>query len=77
MSDTVKIRNLLRQSRCFNLEHPDFVNSPTNSAVGMPESVSFLPLEVKELPSAAQECREIKAALTRHPKRRPTLRVVN
>lgn len=80
-SNTVKIRNLIRQSRVFNLEHPEFVNRTGDHSgstpAGQPEAVTFQPLEVKELPASACECAEIKAALTRHPKRRPTLRVVN
>lgn len=74
---TVRIKNLLRRMRVFNLEHPHFVNTTGEHPVGKPEAVTFLALEEKELPQEALQCREIKKALTRHPKRRPTLRVLS
>ena len=73
----IKIRNLKRQMRVFNLEHNKFVSSPDNSPAGQPESITFLPLETKEVDEEVALCREVKAALTRHPRRRPTLRVVS
>ena len=69
------IKNLLKRTQVFNLEAPEFMNVNGEHPIGRPETVTFLPLESKTLHEAALRCREIKAALATHPKRRPTLRV--
>lgn len=71
----VKLKNLLRRMRVFNLEHPRFMNENAEHPVGKPESLTLLAREVREVPPEALECREIKAGL--YPKKgRPTLRVI-
>ncbi len=71
----VKLLNLKRAMRSFNLEHPDFLNVNGEHPVGKPETLTMLSRETKEVPEATLECREIRAAL--HPKKgRPTLRVL-
>lgn len=70
-----KLKNLARRIRVFNLEHPDLVNIDGDNGRGNPESLTLMPLEVKEVPESALECREIKAAL-QPSKGRPTLRVL-
>ena len=75
MADTIKLRNMKRRLRSFNLEHPTFKNDGAKTAVGKPESITFLPLETKDVHPDVLECREVAAAL--RPKAgRPTLRVV-
>lgn len=75
MSQTVKLKNLLRQARVFNLEAEYFRSQAGENGVGKPESLTLMPLEVREVPAQALECAEVKANL--HPRRgRPTLRVV-
>lgn len=76
MGETVKLMNMKRQMRSFNLEHPDFVNKNGEHPVGRPETLTMLPREVKVVPKAALECSEIRAAL-RPLKGRPTLRVLS
>ena len=70
-----KLKNLLRRTRAFNLEHPHFVNANGEHPVGKPETLTLLPLEVRDVPEETLQCREIRACL-RPPKGRPTLRVI-
>ena len=68
------LMNLKRQMRVFNLDHPSFLLTEGEHAVGKPETLTLLAREVKEVPDEALECREIRGAL--NPKKgRPTLRV--
>lgn len=70
-----KLKNLKRRMRCFNLEHPTFVNEQGDNGIGKPEALTMRSLEIVEVHDDALLCREIKAALT--PKTgRPTLRVL-
>ena len=72
---TVKLLNLQRRTRAFNLEHPTFVNQNLEHPVGKPESLTLLPREAKGVDADVLLCREIKAAIA--PRRgRATLRVV-
>ena len=71
----MKIKNLKRQVRVFNLEHPTFVNKAGEHPVGKPETLTLLPLEAVEIHEDAALCAEIRAAL-RPLKGRPTLRVI-
>lgn len=71
----VKVRNLLRRMRVFNLEHPHFTSTQGENGLGKPETLTMLAHEVRELPEEVLECREVKAAL-KPKKGRPTLRVV-
>lgn len=68
------LKNLLRRTRAFNLEHPTFVNDPGENGVGKPESLTLLPREEKTVHDDVLECREVRNAL-RPSKGRPTLRV--
>lgn len=74
---TVKLLNLQRRMRSFNLEHPTFVNQNAEHPVGKPESLTLLPRETKTVDEDVLLCREIKSALTPRGRRRPTLRVVS
>ena len=71
----VMLKNLLRRTRAFNLEHPHFVNQNGEHPVGKPESMTLSPLEAREVPEETLLCREVKACL-RPSKGRPTLRVI-
>ena len=71
----VKLLNLQRRLRSFNLEHPTFLNQNAEHPVGKPETLTILPREAKVVDADVLLCREIKAALTPR-KGRPTLRVV-
>lgn len=74
---TIRLKNLLRRMRVFNLEHPVFVNAPGANGVGKAEALTMLPLQTMTLPAQVLECVEIKAAMLKHKKGRlPTLRVV-
>ncbi len=75
--NAMKLKNLLKRMRVFNLEHPYFVSSEGKRGVGKPESMTMLPLEVVEVPEAAAKCREIASALRPKDGRRPTLRVLS
>lgn len=71
-----KIKNLTRQMRVFNLEHPAIRLEQGDNGVNKPESLTLLPLEVKAVRPEVLECAEVKAAL--NPKKgRATLRVLN
>jgi len=70
-----KLKNLLRRTRSFNLEHPHFVNQNGEHPVGKPEALTLLPLEARDVPEEALLCREIKAWL-RPSMGRATLRVL-
>lgn len=70
-----QLRNLKRRMRVFNLEHPTFVNAAGEHPVGKPESLTLLPLEVREVHDDVLLCREVAKAL-RPIVGRPTLRVV-
>jgi len=70
-----KLKNLTRRIRSFNLEHPAFVNAQGDNGVGKPESLTMMPLEAKDVPDEALECREIRACL-KPSKGHPTLRVL-
>lgn len=70
-----KLRNLKKRIRVFNLEHPTFLNRKGEHPVGKPETLTLLPLEVREVEEDVLTCVEVKNAL--NPKvGRPTLRVV-
>ena len=69
------LKNLLRRTRAFNLEHPTFVNDPGENGVGKPEALTLLPREQKVVHDDVLMCREIRAALDPL-KGRPTLRVL-
>lgn len=71
----VKLMNISRRIQTFNLEAPHFVQSEGENGKGKPESVTFLPREVKTLHDAALDCVQIKNALASH-ENKPTLRVV-
>lgn len=71
-----KLRNMLRRTRVFNLEHPYFLSQQGENGAGKPETLTLLPREVKDVPSQALECQEIKACLSPKDGRRPTLRVI-
>ncbi len=71
----VKLKNLSRRMRSFNLELPTFVNSQGTNGVGKPETLTMLAHEIKEVPAEALQCREIRSALNPS-KGRPTLRVL-
>lgn len=73
---TVKLLNLQRRMRSFNLEHPTFLNQNAEHPVGKPESLTLLPREIKIVDEDVLLCREIKAGLAPR-KGRPTLRVVS
>lgn len=71
----VKLKNLKRRTRVFNLEHPAFVNAHGEHGVGKPDTLTMLPKEVVEVRPETLECRQVRAAL--RPKvGRPTLRVI-
>lgn len=72
----VKLKNLTRRIRSFNLEHPTFKNAPGVNGAGRPESLTMLPRQVLEVHPDTLACVEIRAALNPHGKRRPTLRVI-
>lgn len=73
----VKLQNLQRRMRVFNLEHPTFVQAAGLNGVGKPESLTLLPRETKEVHPDVLLCVEVKAALRpRDQRTRPTLRVV-
>lgn len=72
----IKLKNLQRRMRVFNLEHPTFLNAPGEHPAGHPETLTLLPLEVREVHEDVLLCAEVKAALTDHEIRRPTLRVI-
>lgn len=72
---TVKLRNMKRRMRVFNLEHPTFLNKNGEHPAGRPEVLTLLPLEVKEVEEDVLQCVEVRKAL-RPLKGRPTLRVV-
>ena len=71
----VKIKNLKRRMRCFNLEHPSFLTTAGSNGVGKPESLTMLPKETVEVDDAVLMCAEIKAALKPR-NARPSLRIV-
>lgn len=73
---TVKLKNLQRAMRVFNLESPHFVENQGKNGRGKPESVTFLAHQTLELPEQVLECTEIKSALKETNRRRPTLRIV-
>ena len=58
-----KLKNLTRRMRCFNLEHPTFLAQQGDNGTGKPETLTLLPLEVKEVHADVLECREVKFAL--------------
>lgn len=71
----MKLKNLMRQMRVFNLEHPTFLNQAGLNGVGKPEALTMLSREVVEVHPDVLQCREISSAL--NPRvGRPTLRVV-
>ena len=71
----VMLRNLQRRMRVFNLEHPTFVNQEGDNGLGKPESLTLLPLEVRDVHEDMLSCVEIKSALGPS-KGRPPLRVI-
>lgn len=71
----IKLKNLLRRRRAFNLEHSSFVEAKGDNGKGKPEVLTVGPREIVEVPSTVLHCREIKSAL-KPQKGRPTLRVV-
>lgn len=72
----VKLRNLVRRTRAFNLEHPTFLAMEGDNGVGKPEVLTLLPFESQAVHEDALHCVEIKKALTARPGRPATLRVV-
>ena len=58
------LRNLLRQTRVFNLEHPTFVNVNAEHPVGKPETLTLWPLENREVHEDTLKCAEVAAALS-------------
>lgn len=73
----VKLKNLLRRMRTFNLEHPTFINDPDHNPAGKPGALTMLSREKVEVHEDALQCREIAAALNPKDGSRPTLRVVS
>jgi len=71
----VKLKNLKRRMRAFNLEHPTFVNTTGANGTGKPEVLTMRAHEVSEVHEDALLCAEIKNALN-PTKGRPTLRVL-
>ena len=71
----MKLMNLQRRMRVFNLEHPTFVNEPGANGAGKPESLTMLSRETMDVHADVAECAEVKSALNPS-KGRPTLRVV-
>jgi len=71
----VKLKNLQRRMRVFNLEHPTFKNAPGGNGAGKPEALTMLSLETQEVHADTLLCAEVKAALNPS-KGRATLRVV-
>ena len=71
----IKLKNLKKMVRCFNLEHDTFVLQEGRSGVGKPEVLDMMPLEIKEVHEDVLECAEIRSAL-RPRKGPPTLRVI-
>lgn len=70
-----KLKNLLRRTRVFNLEHPTFKNANLEHPAGKPEALTILPRQVVEVHPDVLNCREVAACL--NPKvGRPTLRVI-
>lgn len=71
----VRIKNLKRRMRSFNLEHPTFTKAVGSNGQGKPESLTLLALQIKEVHEDVLKCVEIRNALA--PKNgRPTLRVI-
>lgn len=69
------LKNLLRQARVFNLEHPTFVDAEGEHPAGKPESMTLWPLEAREVPEDALKCAEVASALS-DLNGRATLRVI-
>jgi len=72
----VKLLNLLRRPRVFNLERAHFTESTGLNGIGEPESVTLLARETVEVHPEVLLCREVEAALRPPSGGRPTLRVV-
>lgn len=73
----VALKNLLRQPRAFNLEHPFFRQRKGANGLGKPEVLSMRPREtVRGLPEEVLMCAEVQAALRATEKRQATLRRV-
>jgi len=70
-----QLKNLLRRTRAFNLEHPTFLNLAGENGVGKPEALTLLPRETKTVHADVLACVEVRNAL-RPSKGRPTLRVM-
>lgn len=75
MAETIKLMNLKRRMRVFNLEHPTFRNTPGENGAGKPETLTIEPRQAIDVHPDVLECVEIKKAL-RPSKGRPTLRVL-
>lgn len=75
MAGTIKLKNLKRQMRVFNLEHPTFLNQEGEHPVGRPETLTMLSRETRDVHPDTTSCVEVAAAL-RPKKGRPSLRVV-
>lgn len=71
----VKLKNLLRRTRVFNLEHATFKNAPGEHPVGKPEVLTLWPLEAKDVHEDTLKCAEVESALSSH-NGRATLRVL-
>lgn len=71
----VLLKNLLRQTRVFNLEHPTFVNASGEHPAGKPESMTLWPLEARDVHEDTLECVEVASALS-STNGRATLRVL-
>jgi len=72
----VKLKNLLRQTRVFNLDHPTFLGTAGEHPVGKPETLTLFPLEARDVHDDVIKCAGVKSALAPTNGARPTLRVL-
>ncbi len=71
----VKLKNLKRRLRVFNLEHPTFVDAHGEHGPGRTETLTLMPRETKDVHPDVLKCVEVASALDHSKGRRPTLRV--
>lgn len=75
--ETVKLKNLLRRMRCFNLADGHSLSIEGDNGIGKPEVLTLLPLEMKIVDRRILESPGIKEGLSpRDSKKRPTLRIL-
>ncbi len=58
------LKNLLRQTRVFNLERPAFVAAAGEHPAGKPESMTLWPMEAREVSEETLKCAEVASALS-------------